>query len=190
MVDDLLPETVARGGLFILMQIKRLPPIRPSRLIYRNDGPLRDHYARPIQRAPERAMTTQIKPYPIVERVIDIFGNWLKHRQELREIRELDDGQFSRIAQELCVTPADLEAMVRQGPHAADELPRLLKALGIDRTALSRTQPFMLRDMERVCTLCQQKPQCDHDLDAGTSAHHYEEYCPNAPTIDALGHKP
>jgi hypothetical protein len=111
-------------------------------------------------------------------------------RQELREIREIDDGQFSRIAQELCVTQADLEAMVRQGPHAADELPRLLKALGIDGTALSRTQSFMLRNMERVCTLCQQKPQCDHDLDASTSAHHYEEYCPNAPTIDALGHKP
>jgi len=30
----------------------------------------------------------------------------------------------------------------------------------------------------------------DFDLDAGISAGHYEEYCPNAPTIDGLGQKP
>lgn len=135
-------------------------------------------------------MTSQIKSYPMVEKAIDIFGDWLKHRQELREIRELGSGEFARIAQELCVTPADLDTLVRQGPHAADELPRLLKALGIDQMALSRTQPLMLRDMARVCASCTQKARCDHDLDAGNSAQHYEEYCANAPTINALGHKP
>ena len=135
-------------------------------------------------------MTSQIKSYPMVERAIDIFGDWLKHRQDLREIRELGSGEFARIAQELCVTPADLDTLVRQGPHAADELPRLLKALGIDQMALSRTQPLMLRDMARVCASCTQKSRCDHDLDAGNSAQHYEEYCANAPTINALGHKP
>jgi uncharacterized protein YjiS (DUF1127 family) len=135
-------------------------------------------------------MTTQLKPYPVIEKAIDIFSNWLKHRQEIRELRELDSGEFSRIAQELCITPADLEAFVRQGPHAADELPKLLKVLGIDGAALARTQPLMLRDMERVCTLCQQKAQCDQDLGAGTSAQHYAEYCLNAATIDELGRTP
>jgi hypothetical protein len=66
-------------------------------------------------------------------------------------------------------------------------LPKLLTALGIDEKALSRTQPLVLRDMARVCTSCQQKYQCDRDLDAGASAQHYEEYCLNASTIDALG---
>lgn len=133
-------------------------------------------------------MTTS--PYPIVEKAIDVFANWLKHRREMCELRELDSGEFSRIAQDLRVAPADLDAMARRGPHAADELPKLLRALGIDEEALSRTQPLMLRDMERVCTLCQQKAQCDHDLNAGTSPQHYGEYCANAPTIDALGGKP
>jgi len=135
-------------------------------------------------------MTSQIKSYPMVEKAIDIFGDWLKHRRDIREIRELDSGEFARIAQELCVTPADLDTLVRQGLHAADELPRLLKALGIDEMALSRTEPLMLRDMARVCSSCSRKVQCTHDLDAGTVAQHYEEYCANAPTIDALGHKP
>ena len=51
---------------------------------------------------------------------------------------------------------------------------------------LSRTQPLVLRDMVRVCASCQQKHQCDRDLDAGTSAQHYEKYCLNASTINSL----
>lgn len=107
----------------------------------------------------------------------------------MRELRDMNGGDFGRIARDLCVSPADLDAVVRQGPHASDELPRLLKALGIDETTLSRTQPVLQRDMVRVCASCQQKALCEHDLDAGTSAQRYEEYCPNAPAIDELGLK-
>jgi hypothetical protein len=134
-------------------------------------------------------MATQVKTYPIVESTINLFGNWLKHRREIRELRELNNGDFARIAHELCVTPSELDMLVRHGLHASDELPKLLKALGIDEATLSRTQPLLHRDMVRVCASCQQKARCDHDLDAGTSAQHYEEYCPNAPTINEREHK-
>ena len=119
--------------------------------------------------------------------MIDTFGDWLKHRRELKEMREMDAANFGRIAGELRMSSADLEALVRRGPHAADELPKMLKALGIDQEALVRTEPLVLRDMERVCALCNQKHRCDRDLAAGTAASHYEEYCANAPTIDGLG---
>jgi Family of unknown function (DUF6455) len=139
--------------------------------------------------AAEGTVAPQTTPYPIVTKVIDLFGDWLKHRQAIREIRGLDSGEFASIAHDLRIAPADLDALVCQGPHAADELPKLLKALGIDEKALSRTQPLVLRDMARVCTLCRQKPQCDRDLDAGTSPEHYADYCLNASTIDALEQK-
>ena len=135
-------------------------------------------------------MKPQIKSYLIINTLTDVFGNWLKHRQEIREIRDLDSAEFANIAHELCITPADLDTFVRQGPHAVDELPKLLTALDIDEKALSRTQPLVLRDMARVCASCQQKHQCDHDLDAGTSAQRYEDYCLNASTIDALDQNP
>jgi len=138
-----------------------------------------------FQHVRERAMATQTKSYPIVENVINLFGDWLKHRQEMRELRD----DFVRIARDLCVSPAELDAVVRQGPHASDELPRLLKVLGIDQATLSRTQPVLQRDMVRVCASCGQKALCNHDLDAGASAQHYEEYCPNAPAIDELNRK-
>ena len=63
----------------------------------------------------------------------------------------------------------------------------MLRALGIDEAALARTQPLVLRDMERVCAMCNHKRECDRDLKAGTAADHYEGYCLNAPTIDRLG---
>jgi hypothetical protein len=131
-------------------------------------------------------MTAQSKPHPIVESLMNTFGDWLKHRRELNEMRRLNTGEFDRIASELRVSPGDLTELVRQGPHAADELPKLLKVLGIDKQALARTEPLVLRDMERVCALCHTKGQCDRDLAAGTSAEHYEGYCLNASTIEAL----
>ena len=78
-------------------------------------------------------MTVQEHPYPRVELLIDTFGDWLKHRRELKEMREMDAANFGRIAGELRMSSADLEALVRRGPHAADELPKMLKALGIDQ---------------------------------------------------------
>ena len=131
-------------------------------------------------------MTAQEHPYPRVELLINTFGDWLKHRRELNEVRQMDRADFDRIAGDLRVSPNDLDELVRKGPHAADELPKLLKALGIDEAGLARTQPLVLRDMERVCALCHSKGQCDRDLAAGTAAEHYEGYCLNAPTIELL----
>jgi len=134
-------------------------------------------------------MTVQEKPYPVVNLVIDTFGEWLKHRRELREMREMDAASLGQIASELRMSSADLEALVRRGPHAADELPQMLAALGVDQQDLARTEPLVLRDMERVCSLCNHKRQCDRDLAAGTAAAHYQEYCGNADTIDGLGQR-
>lgn len=134
-------------------------------------------------------MATQLKDYPIVEGVINMFSDWLQHQREIREMRDMSSSDFARIARDLCVSPAELDAVVRQGPHASDELPRLLKALGIDEATLSRTQPVLQRDMLRVCAACKQKALCNHDLDSGTLAQRYDEYCPNAPAIDELAQK-
>jgi hypothetical protein len=131
-------------------------------------------------------MTTE-STYPVVDYLIDTFGSWLKHRRELSEIRQMDRADFDRIAGDLRISSDDLDRLVHRGPHAADELPQLLKALGIDKARLAETEPLLLRDMERVCSFCSQKRQCDRDLAAGTSAEHYEGYCLNAPTIEGLG---
>jgi len=131
-------------------------------------------------------MTTPSSPYPRVVFLIDTFTDWLKHRRELNEMRLIDRGDFDRIAADLEISPGDLDELVRRGPHAADELPQLLKALRIDETALERTHPMVLRDMERVCALCSHKARCERDLAAGSSAEYFSSYCANEATIRQL----
>ena len=60
-------------------------------------------------------MTIQEKPYPVVSHMIDIFGDWLKHRRELREMRQMDAANFGQIAGELRMSSADLEAWSAAG---------------------------------------------------------------------------
>lgn len=126
------------------------------------------------------------KRYPIVDKLTEAFSDWRRRRGDIREMRELDGRVSARIARELNIQPADLDTLVRQGPHAADELPGLLALLGIDKDLLATAQPLVLRDMTRICTSCQQKHRCNQDLAAGSSAQHYAEYCLSASTIGDL----
>ena len=131
-------------------------------------------------------MTVENQAPSVVERLTNTFSDWLKHRQELNEMRQLTATDFCRIANDLRLSQAELEELVRRGPHTADELPRLLAALNISAQDLLRIEPLVARDMERVCALCGHKRQCDRDLASGASAEHYQEYCLNAPTIAQL----
>ncbi|WP_439395740.1 hypothetical protein ACRQ5Q_01730 [Bradyrhizobium sp. PMVTL-01] len=131
-------------------------------------------------------MSTASRPYPIVQDLIESFANWLKHRREMNEMRQLDHADFDRIAADLRIAPDDLEELVRNGKHAADELPKMLEQLGISAEGLARAQPLLLRDMERVCSLCNHKGECDRDLAGGTAAENYHGYCGNAATLESL----
>jgi len=131
-------------------------------------------------------MAIQDNAHSVVNRLTHTFSDWLRQRQELSEMRQLNATEFDRIANDLRVSPADLDELVRHGPHAADELPKMLKALGISEEDLARIEPMVLHDMERVCALCGHKRECDRDLASGASAEHYQEYCLNAPTIAEL----
>ncbi|HEX8936812.1 MAG TPA: hypothetical protein VF776_00960 [Sphingomicrobium sp.] len=133
-------------------------------------------------------MSTESKSYPIVGELIDSFAGWLKYRRELKELRELDRFNFDRIANDLRVTPLELEELVRHGPHASDELPKMLAQLGIDEARLERTNPLLVRDLERVCAMCPDKTKCHRELAAGTAAEHYHEFCLNASTLETLDH--
>jgi transcriptional regulator with XRE-family HTH domain len=145
----------------------------------------------PIRRKEGAMTTTRSEPYPFVTKVIDLFGDWLKQRRELNELTAYaaDPGELERLARELNVTPDVLDMLVRQGSQRASELPEMLKALGIDETALRRAQPALLRDMERVCSFCMHKRQCHQELAGGTAATNYVEYCENADNIDMLRFK-
>jgi len=134
-------------------------------------------------------MTTEMKSYPVVDTVIDMFCAWVTHARQVAEVCKLDPAEFEHIARDVGVASGDLETLVRKGIHAADELPKLLDLLGLDHKRLERSQPLALRDMECVCAMCCHKRDCDRDLAAGTAAQRYKAYCGNAPLIGVLMQK-
>jgi hypothetical protein len=77
--------------------------------------------------------------------------------------------------------------LAHRGPDAANQLPRLLRALGVDPKELASVDPATMRAMERICITCGHKDQCEHDLAAGSAAESsYRDYCPNALSLNAL----
>src|SRR5262245_2140892 len=134
----------------------------------------------------EDAMATETRQYPVVESVIDIFARWLKHRREIAESCNCDSEEYAHIARDLNVSPGELDELVRRGAHAADALPKMMAELHIDQRAVVRVEPMVMRDLERVCSLCDHKRRCARELAAGTGAQHYADYCPNASTLKTL----
>jgi superfamily II DNA helicase RecQ len=98
-------------------------------------------------------------------------------------MRDLSGSMLNPVEQ---TNDSDLEELVHRGPHAADELPRLLEALGLSARDLARVEPIVGANLERICALCESKRECNRDLVSGASAEHYQEYCLNASRIAQL----
>ncbi|CAN5488130.1 hypothetical protein BH11PSE4_BH11PSE4_04120 [soil metagenome] len=123
---------------------------------------------------------------PAEQTLIARLTEWLQRRREIGEMNQLDASEFARIAGEIGVAPQELDLLVRRGPHAADEMPKVLRALGFDEEAIARIQAPQRQDMERACSLCQHKAECGNDLAKGSVAEHYESYCNNTDAIAEL----
>jgi hypothetical protein len=94
--------------------------------------------------------------------------------------------EAASVARDIGVSLQELEFAVQKGPHAADELPELLGALGVNAQNLSQRDLRMIRSLERTCIACPAKGECRHELAAGTAGGRYKRFCPNAWTIDGL----
>ncbi len=128
--------------------------------------------------------------YPFVEAIIDILANRVKKYRYAAGLRydlaRCGPEEVARVARDLGVSPDELVRLGSKGPHAADQLKKLLLALGVYPKELASEDPAMMRDLQRICTTCGCKQRCEHELAAGTAAKHYPNYCPNAVSLDAL----
>jgi hypothetical protein len=113
------------------------------------------------------------------------WRNWRAARERLDELDGCG-GELARIARDVGVAPAELYAIAAKGPNSADPLKRRLAALHVDPAALQRDDPLVLRDLERVCSVCGSKRRCERDLARFPDDAVWREYCPNAMTLDAL----
>jgi len=114
-----------------------------------------------------------------------VFSDWIRHRRERAELDAMSTDELGRVAHDIGVSTRELEQMVDAG-HDPERLPEMLRALGIDEVALARAEPAILRDMQRLCSLCETVGTCRHALDAGIAPTTYRSFCVNAATLQAL----
>ena len=95
--------------------------------------------------------------------------------------------ELARIARDVGISPAELYTIAAKRPDAAEPLKLRLEALHLDRAALARDEPLVMRDLERVCSVCGSKRRCERDLARFPDETAWRAYCPNAMTLDALG---
>ena len=121
-----------------------------------------------------------------------IVGGIARWWRNLRDTRSrLDElhgagNDAGNIARDIGLSRADLYTIAAKRPDAANQLKRRLAMLDIDEAALSRNDPRVARDLERVCSLCGQKRQCERDLARHPDDPIWRTYCPNTHTLDAL----
>jgi hypothetical protein len=112
------------------------------------------------------------------------FLSWRANRGRLTELDDLQEGDLTRIAADIGVSPAELRSLAATGTDSADLLPRRLASLGLDDEEIAGATPGLVRDMERVCSFCGSKRRCAHDLDLVGPP--LPAYCPNAGTLREL----
>jgi len=122
----------------------------------------------------------------IFGRLVDSLTAWLRHRRDVGEISRLSPGELVSIANDLHLSPTDLESLAARGAGHAENLDRLLARLGIERAMVARCEPAVMRDMQRVCAACPHTARCRRELRAGTADRTYRKFCANSGTLDGL----
>ena len=117
-----------------------------------------------------------------------LVGWWRRRRQRAASLAELAflSGEAERIASDAGVSVGDLRVLAGKWPDAADPVERRMAALGIDATQVEETQPAVMRDLQRVCSMCDEKRMCTHDLNRDPADPAWRDYCPNAETLGTL----
>lgn len=141
----------------------------------------------------EGVMDQQSTAHPDYESLQSIFNSVARRVMEYRRTRGIRNDlancgrdEVARMAGDLRVHPRELAMLAKKGPRAADLLQKLLNALGIDAKALEHDDPLVMRDLQRLCTTCADKRQCQFDLANDVTANNFRDYCPNTFTLDAL----
>ncbi len=94
--------------------------------------------------------------------------------------------EIERIARDVRMTPAELRAVAKRGPEAANLLLERMAALDLEPAEVGQVGPQTFRDLQRVCSLCESKRRCARDLAQDAAGPQWQDYCPNAQTLMAL----
>jgi hypothetical protein len=121
-----------------------------------------------------------------VRRFAHWWRKWNGKRRAMLELDACGSAEMEHIARDVGVSGADLSILAGKWPDAADLLYSRMNEINLDRTQVTRADPQVMRDLQRVCTVCGSKRHCEHELAKNPSDPAWQKYCPNATTLSAL----
>jgi hypothetical protein len=126
---------------------------------------------------------------PFIAPVTAIADWWRRQRDIRRSLDSLDrcgDKEVAHMASDLHLTTDELRAILRHAPDDAKLMRRRMAALELDPERLARRQPGVMRDLERLCSICPTKKRCVKELAQDPDNPAWREHCLNALTLSAL----
>jgi hypothetical protein len=131
-----------------------------------------------------------VKTYPFVDSVLAAFSEWRRKRGKMRESRQrldqCDAHEVARIARDVGLSSHELQDMVKRGPDAAKLLLRRMAALHLSPDVVTKSEPAVMRDLQRLCSMCASKKRCQRALASNPDDPVWRRYCPNVGTLVAL----
>jgi Family of unknown function (DUF6455) len=121
-----------------------------------------------------------------VRRLAHWWRSWNGSRRAMADLNACGSAEMERIARDVGVSGTDLSILAGKWPDAADLLYRRMNEIKLDRMEITQADPQVIRDLQRVCTVCGSKRRCEHALAKNPSDPAWQKYCPNATTLSAL----
>ena len=115
-----------------------------------------------------------------------LSDRWSKYRQRrarINELRALDCGDMRQLMQDTGLTFWELVRLAKTEGDAADLLYRRMSDMGLDPKKIGAV---IMRDMQRCCSLCDNKELCAHEIEDKPKQASWPSYCPNKDTLESL----
>jgi hypothetical protein len=122
----------------------------------------------------------------LVRRLAHWWRSWNGRRKAVADLDNCGSAEMERIARDVGVSGADLSILAGKWPDAADLLYWRMNEIKLDRMEITHADPQVMRDLQRVCTVCGSKRRCEHELANNPSDPAWQKYCPNTTTLLAL----
>lgn len=130
------------------------------------------------------------KRAPFIQPMFSAFAYWWRKQHDIRKslnsLDMIDERQVTQMASDLSLAPADLRGAVRCGPDAAKLLYARMHVLHLDPASLASKNWGVMRDLQRLCSLCRSKRLCQRQLAQHPVNPAWREYCLNEQTLVAL----
>jgi hypothetical protein len=149
----------------------------------RNEERLIHLNARPLCHG--RFLVTKRFAMNIMNALSDRWSKYWQRHARINELRALDCGDMRKLMQDTGLSFGELVALAKTSGDAADLLYRRMSERGLDA---EKVDPVIMRDMQRCCSLCDNKELCAHEIEDKPKQASWPSYCPNKDTLEALSH--